>query len=714
MKLYLPTEDTKRYYSFLPPVMAYDVFLPNEEEHVCIEADLVVATHFATGDHLPVLCDKKYITIMEYEPVDKDYDFKRDMDVHCALNQVLKGYYLATGIFDHLSDKEWQDVSKDSWCDHRQTKGSLFFAPTPYSIRSINGYTEYSLQGSPWGVANPTKVRPRDLSLSWSTNLIGAPLATNRYGGGVWPSPHILSPYFDNFLEAYVNEPPEDFGDIVTTLKGNMGRSVMLRDVRQVGVFDWEVDIVFDRVYFCSFEEPWKHDTLRSNQTTYLRFDGFERDEDGTLLARWFVRAAGNAHVQRQTDIEWNHPVSGSSGKWSKPGFFTYTRAWQDPNPIPGISSYDEVALIKEVEALLGPALESLRVVHFSQTFDEEMELLNKADESDLALWETTFEAIMTTGALLDAMTVGRVMKTFRARKLKDLINSFQSDWRQLRRVDGQHLLYSNIRTPSSDRGRESAFRYLWSRLVVIRRECKDYFRLTGGTPYDSPTTKFSNAVRLAWRKATTDRGVFGGIRSSAGLFLGILFGPVPLHGEIEGLLQTWDDINTTEKVQLRGGSTDSDTITDVTKRDGSEFTFSRKKFVQIIVAPHTKGIDQLFIQLDALGVLPTFKNVWSVVKLSFVIDWFLPIGEILQQIDHIWIRSRLWDLKKRVSSNLLTITPSNIPLHFHGGVKVTRYMRMTSVWWSRPSPIEVTSASKRVLPIAVALMLVFSDIEKE
>jgi hypothetical protein len=48
---------------------------------------------------------------------------------------------------------------------------------------------------------------------------------------------------------------------------------------------------------------------------------------------------------------------------------------------------------------------------------------------------------------------------------------------------------------------------------------------------------------------------------------------------------------------------------------------------------PPTEPLDKALLLLDELGVHPDLKTLWDVIPLSFIVDYFIPIGDILESI---------------------------------------------------------------------------------
>jgi hypothetical protein len=45
------------------------------------------------------------------------------------------------------------------------------------------------------------------------------------------------------------------------------------------------------------------------------------------------------------------------------------------------------------------------------------------------------------------------------------------------------------------------------------------------------------------------------------------------------------------------------------------------------------KSLNKAYLLLDTLGVHPDLKTAWDIVPLSFVVDYFIPVGDILESL---------------------------------------------------------------------------------
>jgi hypothetical protein len=82
---------------------------------------------------------------------------------------------------------------------------------------------------------------------------------------------------------------------------------------------------------------------------------------------------------------------------------------------------------------------------------------------------------------------------------------------------------------------------------------------------------------------------------------------------------------------------------------------------------------------LDFWGVLPSLNRAWGLFPLSFVIDWFYPVGQVLSRYDSILLRSPRLEIVRRVTS--VKWEQEFVPVGYEGDVTVSVYKRYTSVF---------------------------------
>jgi len=108
-------------------------------------------------------------------------------------------------------------------------------------------------------------------------------------------------------------------------------------------------------------------------------------------------------------------------------------------------------------------------------------------------------------------------------------------------------------------------------------------------------------------------------------------------------------------------------------------------------VSDEDSEFDRLISSIDSLGFAPTLENIWDLIPYSFVVDWFIDIGGLLERVD---TRLRLLRLNIRYTTMSkkdivrYNIRPS-VELPLSGTVEKVHYHR----WVSDQCPVPALSA---------------------
>lgn len=110
--------------------------------------------------------------------------------------------------------------------------------------------------------------------------------------------------------------------------------------------------------------------------------------------------------------------------------------------------------------------------------------------------------------------------------------------------------------------------------------------------------------------------------------------------------------------------------------------TITRTTRCKIAVRSGDSSFDSIGDSLHNIGVFPTFENVWDLVPYSFVLDWFLNVGDMLAEVDYRGRTARMDIVYSTTSTK--TVFDFVIPLHLHdlgvdGTIRLTWYERNVS-----------------------------------
>lgn len=119
---------------------------------------------------------------------------------------------------------------------------------------------------------------------------------------------------------------------------------------------------------------------------------------------------------------------------------------------------------------------------------------------------------------------------------------------------------------------------------------------------------------------------------------------------------------------------------------------------IKIAIADEDSEFLSLLDRLSDIGFDPTLVNVWDLIPYSFVLDWFIDVGGLLERIDtrlrilRLDIRYATMSRKYRRSQDF----PTSPELPFVGPVDLVRYTR----WTQDQCPVPALSASSTGNPL--------------
>lgn len=120
--------------------------------------------------------------------------------------------------------------------------------------------------------------------------------------------------------------------------------------------------------------------------------------------------------------------------------------------------------------------------------------------------------------------------------------------------------------------------------------------------------------------------------------------------------------------------------------------SFRLEQRVKVAISHYGVGLGRIASYLDNVGVLPKLESIWDLIPYSFVIDWFIGIGDFLGRLDSIERAMRLGVRyatmsEKRTMSFYVNAT-SELPIS--GTIELVRYRR----WVSDQCPVPPLSAT--------------------
>jgi hypothetical protein len=323
--------------------------------------------------------------------------------------------------------------------------------------------------------------------------------------------------------------------------------------------------------------------------------------------------------------------------------------------------TWDQVDLHKYFHSVCSPYWGHMSGSPFPSVFEQAMDALNTVDSAKAETFETLYEFTGTMVSLIEL-----ALALFFPKKVK-----YDEIW---------YVLRNN-----------TAPRTLKKKLKTITREARSARQALAGLK----DLLYSKSKRFA-RSLKTDP-----LQTSSGLYLSYSFGIAPLLREAQALRKAIKEDLPKDKVRGSNRSTHDLVI------QGQIYTSEVNVLVD--VTPSTRGVNKLFALLDHFGTLPTSERVWAVVPFSFLVDWFLPIGDGLKGFDHAFIRSKLWELRYLVASQKISKTLIQLEPPWKGHIVVSRYRRYSSLNWPRPEDFNPANPKLRRSQLPIGLALFFS-----
>lgn len=113
---------------------------------------------------------------------------------------------------------------------------------------------------------------------------------------------------------------------------------------------------------------------------------------------------------------------------------------------------------------------------------------------------------------------------------------------------------------------------------------------------------------------------------------------------------------------------------------------FESIRRLKLAVGDNDSQLEKILSNMENMGVLPTFQNLWDLVPFSFVIDWFVDVGNFLERVDSRLRLARLDIQYVTQSQKSIRTVYSNVldDEIIVGSLKKVHYSR----WTSNQSPV--------------------------
>lgn len=569
------------------------------------------------------------------EPHQVPYDYERDLR-HSWPNIFSLRTYMLSLPHEHLSEKDWRKIEKDSNISHLNLGGVLSYLPSEL-VEAETSYTGDLPSGSLWtwdGQTTPVwqhKYHQLFSRWNWWDEYYPwyGPVASRAFAD------YIVKDHYGK-LHVY---------DLFRDLLGPDAQGAWFQgNTTNITQMEWDQDqeictlrYEVAGVWANGFNHA-EHSYNYWSATFKSKLEGFT---PATGLAHWYTTISESAWQTGWIDFDDNPRLTEDESVWSQVDLSASVQ--YDNNvttrfaPLDATEEmhYTEEELYALFHGMANPYWGAMAGSPFPSVFEQAMDALDTVDSKKSESFETVYEFTETVLSMIDL-----AISAFLFRVDKSDVNS------------AKHLV-------------------------------------------DNLLDSLKNIGKRQVRALKDDP-----VSTVSGWYLQYQFGIAPLMREAQALREAI--LNEIPNSLTRGYSKLSKTI------DIGEYQFNRDINVLVDVSPSMRAFNKASRWLDHFGILPTTERLWAVVPFSFLVDWFLPIGDGLKAFDHAFIRSKLWELRYLVASEKLSKGDIDVPPDFRGTWEVSRYRRYSSLNWPRPGNYAPDMPKLRAgyLPIALALIL--------
>lgn len=166
-------------------------------------------------------------------------------------------------------------------------------------------------------------------------------------------------------------------------------------------------------------------------------------------------------------------------------------------------------------------------------------------------------------------------------------------------------------------------------------------------------------------------------IKGLADNYLTVKYGILPTVSDIKNIVEAFKKLG--PYLDKNGFATYGSVRTNTL--NGDDYYIVKEQRVKLAIDNDDEGLTALFNTLESWGGFPTFQNLWDLVPYSFVIDWLIDVGGLLERVD---MRLRLLRLGIRyvTMSRKLTVVKTvqpSVTAPLSGALTLVRYHRWVS-----------------------------------
>lgn len=124
-----------------------------------------------------------------------------------------------------------------------------------------------------------------------------------------------------------------------------------------------------------------------------------------------------------------------------------------------------------------------------------------------------------------------------------------------------------------------------------------------------------------------------GKIKTHASNYLGLEYGILPTVGDLKSIFEAFKQTKYMDRAGYRRVSAYA-IRTSSYELLGELVPIQHTRRLHLAVNENDTGLDSLTEKVRSLGVFPSLNNIWDLVPYSFVLDWFVDVGSVLERID--------------------------------------------------------------------------------
>lgn len=168
-------------------------------------------------------------------------------------------------------------------------------------------------------------------------------------------------------------------------------------------------------------------------------------------------------------------------------------------------------------------------------------------------------------------------------------------------------------------------------------------------------------------------------LKTHANNHLAVNYGILPTISDLKDIIAA---LKKASPYQDRNGF-DTHNASHFASEQVGNYQFSLEQRLKIAVNKQDSGMNALADSLENIGLAPTLQNIWDLVPYSFVIDWFINVGDFLERVDTNLRLARMeipyvtMSRKRTVEVNPDFYGSHGVPVI--GSLKLVRYHRWTS-----------------------------------